>query len=199
MVELIPESYVTRLDLPKIFGRVAPLHVDLGCGDGSFLVALAERNPGENFLGIERMAGRVAKACRKAGPSRTGGRIDNVRVLQLETSYAVEYLLPEESVETFYLLFPDPWPKRRHQRRRVVSPDFLQAIHRALAPGGVLQIATDQLNYFEQVQRLTRDDSRFEKIDSGADDVPSTKFERLFREQGLPIYRLSLRKVSPVM
>ncbi len=203
--ELIPESYVARLDLPKIFGRIAPLHVDLGCGDGSFLAALAERNPEKNFLGIERRAGRVGKACRKAGPSRTGdpsrigGRIDNMRVLHLETSYAVRYLLPEQSVATFYLLFPDPWPKRRHQRRRVVSPDFLQSIHRALAPGGVLQIATDQLDYFQQMQSLTENGPQFEKIDIGVDDLPKTKFERIFQQQGAPIYRCSLRKISPVM
>lgn len=205
MVELIPESYVEPLDLPKIFGRVAPLHVDLGCGDGSFLVALAERNPEMNFLGIERMVGRVAKACRKADPSRTGDpsrmgeRIDNVRVLHLETSYAVRYLLPEESVETFYLLFPDPWPKRRHQRRRVVSPDFLRSIHRALAPGGVLQIATDQLDYFQQMQSLAASGPQFERIDIGAGDLPKTKFERIFQEQGVRIYRCSLRKISPVI
>ena len=137
MVELIPESYIARLDLPKIFGRVAPLQVDLGCGDGTFLCALAERMPEKNFIGIERMTGRVEKAGRKAA------RVENVRVLHVETSYAVKYFLPEQSVESFYLLFPDPWPKRRHQQRRVVTADFLGAIHAALIPNGVLQIATD--------------------------------------------------------
>jgi tRNA (guanine-N7-)-methyltransferase len=124
--------------------------MDLGCGDGSFLVALAKRHPEMNFLGIERMAGRVAKACRKAA------RIDNVRVLHLESSYAVGYLLPENSVDVFYLLFPDPWPKRRHQRRRVMTLEFLQSIHRALVSGGMLRLATDQADYFKQMQHLTK-------------------------------------------
>jgi tRNA (guanine-N7-)-methyltransferase len=202
VVELIPDSYVARLDLPKIFGRYAPVHVDLGCGDGAFLFALAQRHPEKNFLGVERLSGRVEKASRKAGPSRTGTKIDNMRVLNVETSYAVRYLLPERSVETFYLLFPDPWPKRRHHRRRIVTPEFLNSIHSALEEGGLLRIATDQADYFEQISRSARSHSGFEIVDLSASpartDLPVTKFERRFQAQGAPIYRLALRKVSPV-
>ena len=197
MIELIPESYVDRLDLTKVFGRTAPLIVDLGCGDGSFLIAMAERFPAKNFLGVERMAGRVSKTCRKAGPNRTGGELRNVRVLHLESSYVVQFLLPQNSVETFYLLFPDPWPKRRHQRRRVMSPDFLDALHAALAFDGILHMATDQRDYFTAMEHLASGDKRFETVDSEI-NLPQTKFERTFREQGAPIYRLSLRKISPV-
>jgi tRNA (guanine-N7-)-methyltransferase len=201
VVELIPESYIARLDLPRIFGRVAPLQVDLGCGDGSFFAALAERMPERNFLGIERMIGRVRSACRKAE------RIDNMRVIRVETAYAVRYLLPEQSVQVFYLLFPDPWPKRRHQRRRVMSSEFLRSVHCALAPQGLLRIATDQLDYFDHMQRLARADPQFVIVEPllatpvGVDDVdlPLTKFERKFQQQGVRIHRLALRKASPVM
>jgi tRNA (guanine-N7-)-methyltransferase len=201
VVELIPDSYVTRLDLPKIFGRGAPLQVDLGCGDGSFLSALAERMPEKNFLGIERLIGRVRSACRKAE------RIDNMRVIRVETAYAVRYLLPEQSVQIFHLLFPDPWPKRRHERRRVMTSAFLRSIHCALAPQGLLRIATDQLDYFDQMQRLARADPQFAIVEPllatpvGVDDVNLTlsKFERKFQQLGVPIHRLALRKVSPVM
>jgi tRNA (guanine-N7-)-methyltransferase len=198
VVQLIPDSYTVHLDLLKIFGRDAPLHVDLGCGGGAFLFALAQQHPEKNFLGIERLSGRVEKASRKAGPSRTGTKIDNMRVLNVETSYAVRYLLPERSVETFYLLFPDPWPKRRHRRRRIVTPDFLNSIHAALEENGVLRIATDQLDYFEQIAQLGRADFRFAVVDVEDVDLPVTKFERKFQAQGAPIYRLALRKVSPV-
>jgi len=202
VVELIPDSYVAALDFPKIFGRDAPLHIDLGCGDGAFVFALAQRHPEKNFLGIERLSGRVEKASRKAGPSRTGTKIDNMRVLNVETSYAVRYLLPERSVETFYLLFPDPWPKRRHHQRRIVTPDFLNSIHAALEENGVLRIATDQLDYFEQITCLARSQSGYAILDANASpartDLPVTKFERRFQAQGAPIYRLALRKVSPV-
>jgi tRNA (guanine-N7-)-methyltransferase len=201
VVELIPDSYVTRLNLSKIFGRVAPVQVDLGCGDGSFLSALAERMPEKNFLGVERLIRRVCRACRKAE------RIDNMRVIRVETSYAVRYLLPEQSVQVFHLLFPDPWPKRRHERRRVMTSEFLRSVHCALAPEGLLRIATDQLDYFDQMQRLARADPQFAIVDPllatsiGVDDVdlPISKFERKFQQQGVPIHRLALRKVSPVM
>jgi tRNA (guanine-N7-)-methyltransferase len=193
VIELIPDSYVTQLDFIAIFGRSAPLHVDLGCGDGSFLCELGQRNPGQNFLGIEKLVGRVSKTCRKAAA------LENVRVLNVEISYAVRHLLPPGSVETFYLMFPDPWPKRRHHRRRLVQEDFLDSIHHALTNDGSLRIATDQLDYFQQIQRVAESDDRFRKIDIGdAAALPSTKFERRFVEQGAPIYRLSLRKVSPV-
>ena len=194
-----PASLTDRLDLEKIFGRTAPLHVDLGCGDGSFLCALAQRMPEKNFLGIERLLGRSNSAARKAP--------HNVRVLRMESSYAVRYLLPPASVETFYLLFPDPWPKRRHQRRRIVNDVFLDAVHDALAANGNLHIATDQLDYFEQIKETARGRGVFvplSGVDPGADpartvDLPITKFENEFRKQGAPIYRLELRKISPVI
>jgi tRNA (guanine-N7-)-methyltransferase len=196
VIELIPETYVAPLDLLAIFGRAAPLHVDLGCGDGSFLCELAQRYPDQNFLGTERLVGRVAKSCRKSA------NLENVRVLNVESSYAVGYLLPERSIETFYLLFPDPWPKRRHQRRRIVKTDFLDAIHRALANNGFFRVATDQLDYFEQIRAVVRNHSGFAIVDANAGpvptDLPLTKFERRFSALGVPIYRLALRKISPV-
>jgi tRNA (guanine-N7-)-methyltransferase len=193
VIELIPETYLAPLDLLAIFGHAAPLHVDLGCGAGDFLCELARKYPQRNFLGVDKMAGRVAKASRKAAA------LENVRVLNVESSYAVRYLLPEASVETFYLLFPDPWPKRRHHRRRIVSDQFLDSIERALEPAGLLHIATDQGDYFQQIERAALNDCRFDKIDIDEfDPLPQTKFERRFREQGAPIYQLALRKISPV-
>jgi tRNA (guanine-N7-)-methyltransferase len=190
VVELIPETYFAPIDLVATFGRIAPLEVDLGCGDGSFLCELAQRYPERNFLGVDKLAGRVAKTCRKAIA------LENVRVLNLEISYAARYLLPEESVETFYLFFPDPWPKRRHHRRRLVTRDFLDSISRALVSRGSLRIATDQRDYFEQIERTVQNHSEFMIV--GDVDLPATKFERRFRQQGAPIYRLSLQKISPV-
>jgi tRNA (guanine-N7-)-methyltransferase len=196
VVELIPETYLDPLDPLAIFGRAARLHVDLGCGDGSFLCEMARRHPDENFLGIEKLVGRAAKVCHKA----TG--LKNVRVLNLEISYAVRYLLPKASVETFYLLFPDPWPKRRHHRRRIVTHDFLDSAHRALVSDGIFLIATDQIDYLQQIQQRAQNHSGFAIVDPTASPartgLPMTKFERRFREADTPIYRLTLRKISPV-
>ena len=194
VIELSPELQVARLDLLQLFGRAAPLHVDLGCGDGSFLCEMARQFPKKNFLGIERLTKRVEKVCRKAE------EIENVRVLRADTLYAVRSLLPESSVETFYLLFPDPWPKRRHQLRRIFTPEFLDATAVALEQRGVLRVATDQHDYFHQIERLSRVHVQFQVVPQSPDDslLPVTKFERKFREQGAPIYRLTLRKTSPV-
>ena len=186
-----PESLTNRLDLEKIFGRKAPLHVDLGCGDGSFLCALAQRMPCKNFLGIERLLGRIRSAARKAAS------LDNVRLLQMESFYAVRYLLPAESVETFYLLFPDPWPKRRHHRRRIVTLDFLNSIHAALEHNGVIYIATDHLDYFRKIKKTAESTHGF-AIDDADVDLPQSKFGLAFRQKGAPIHWLALRKVSPV-
>ena len=194
VIEPVPELQVARLDVAELFGRSAPLHVDLGCGDGSFLCAMAQQFPKRNFLGIERLTKRVEKVRHKAD------KIENVRVLRADTLFAVRYLLPESSVETFYLLFPDPWPKRRHQFRRIFTRDFLDAIAVALEQEGIVRVATDQLDYFRQIERLSCAHLQFEVVPAFPDEsvLPLTKFERKFRDQGAPIYRLTLRKISPV-
>jgi tRNA (guanine-N7-)-methyltransferase len=194
VIELPGKFQVARLDLVQLFGRNAPLRVDLGCGDGSFLCEMAQQFPKTNFLGIEHLTKRVEKVRRKAE------KIENVRVLRADTLFAVRYLLSESSVETFYLLFPDPWPKRRHHFRRIFTRDFLNAIATALERDCFLRVATDQLEYFRQIERLSRADPQFQIVSQSSTDgvLPVTKFERKFREQGLPIYRLTLRKTSPV-
>jgi tRNA (guanine-N7-)-methyltransferase len=193
VIELIPASYIAPIDLGKAFSRNAPIDVDLGCGEGTFLLAMAGRHPERNFLGVERMRGRVETVCRKAV------NIHNVRVLHLESAYAVRYLLPPNSVQTFYLLFPDPWPKRRHHGRRIATTEFLDAIHRALEPCGAIHVATDDRNYFERIDYLAQNDSRFGRIDNSGNDLPETRFQKRFQERGKSVYGLVLRKVSPVM
>ncbi len=184
-------SLTNPLDLENIFGRKAPLHVDLGCGDGSFLRAVAQRMPDKNFLGIERLRGRIRSAARKTAD------LSNMRLLQIESSYAVRYLLPPESVETFYLLFPDPWPKRRHHRHRIVTPDFLNSVYVALEKKGVIYIATDHLEYFQKIKDIAELDPGFAIVELDV-ELPPTGFELIFRQKDAPIHWLALRKISPV-
>ena len=129
----------------ELFGGGAPLEVDLGCGDGSFLVEMARHFPERRFLGVERLLGRVRKVCRKL--QRAG--LENARVLRLESRYTVEWLLPGDSVSRLHLLCPDPWPKARHHRRRLLQPEFLAAVARVLEPGGEFLFKTDNEEYFE--------------------------------------------------
>jgi tRNA (guanine-N7-)-methyltransferase len=190
-VEIVPASYFAPLDLEAIYGRSAPVEVDLGCGDGCFLAEIAAANPARDFLGIERLPGRVRRAHRKI----TQRELTNARVLRLETSYAIRQMLPVDSVALFHLMFPDPWPKRRHWRRRIVTKDFFASIHRALAPHGLLRIATDQIAYFREIERLAAQAQFMISSDPEPHRAPST-FEKRFSES--EIYRLVLRKVSDV-
>ena len=192
-VEYVPKSLISALEFDKVFSRLAPLEIDLGCGDGAFLAALAQENPTRNFLGIERLLGRVRSVCRKIA------RLDlrNARILRVESNYAVTHLLPAGSVTTFHLLFPDPWPKRRHHRRRAFTPEFVSSIHRALIAGGLFHVATDHADYFHQIERVIAATDLF-LISREQYHFPPTSFEQKYVARGLSIHRLLLRKVSPV-
>ena len=191
--EVVPEDDSRALDLDSIFGRVAPLEVDLGCGDGSYLTELASQNPERNFLGVEKLFGRVRSACKKIARLE----LNNARILRADIPHTAQQLLPAESVEVFHLLFPDPWPKRRHHVRRVFTSELLASLARALTPDGLFRVATDDTDYFQEMTRVLARVSFFEEYaDIAATAVPSTTFEKRFLERGLEIHRLVLRKVS---
>ena len=168
------------------------MEVDLGCGDGSFLAALAARDPERNFLGLERLAGRVRSS--SGGIERRA--LANARVLRGDIAHAVESL-PASSVDVFHLMFPDPWPKRRHHVRRVFTGQFLQSIARALGSGGVLRMATDHREYFEQMLRVAAATPLFQAF-TPLDDppLPRSNFEERYLAAGDEIFRLALRKIS---
>ncbi len=191
-IELIPKDYFAPLDLAQVFSNSGPLEVDLGCGDGGFIAAQAERFPERNFLGIEKLGGRVLRASKKA--ARLGLR--NVRVLRVESAYAIQYLLPPGSVDTVHLLFPDPWPKKKHRRRRIVTPEFLASVYGLLVPDGRFRIATDQENYFASIRELISDSGFMEMTPPEGETFPITTFEKHFVREGAPIYRLELRKLA---
>jgi tRNA (guanine-N7-)-methyltransferase len=191
--EIIPENYFAPLHLETLYRSRAPLEVDLGCGDGLFLAAAAAASSSRNFLGIERMPGRVRSACRRI----EAAGLSNARVLEIEISYAVRHLLPAASVAVFHLLFPDPWPKRRHSPRRIFTGELLGSLHRALAPDGTLRIATDDTDYFREIERLASLSPGFVAISDRETPLSPSTFEKRFRRDGLEIHRLVLRKVSP--
>jgi tRNA (guanine-N7-)-methyltransferase len=189
-MELFPPSILEPISLREIFSTDRRLEVDLGSGPGKFLVESALKFPERNFLGIERLLGRVRKTCRVA--SEIG--LTNLRVLRLELDYTVRYLLPDNSVWRFHLNFPDPWPKRRHHPRRVVDSEFLEAIYRSLTQGGELWIKTDYEAYFQQITKAAAGSDLWDSMEWGDDGYPLTDFEEKFLAKQLPIYRLRLRR-----
>ncbi len=195
-----PGDYFAPLDLAAMFpGReAAPLEVDVGSGDGGFLVERASRKPERRFIGVERLLGRVRKTARRAARANA----TNVRLLRIESHYFVRYLLPPGSVNVMHLMFPDPWPKVRHHKRRIFQREFLDAVAQALAPGGELRLSTDDLPYYEQMCEVFGEHPAFSEERPGGSpwdpgvDYPQTDFERYFRADGLPIYRAKLRLCS---
>jgi len=140
--------------LAKAFaGDVAeplPLVVEIGFGRGEFLLDLARRSPEQAHLGIEILYKRVLKMARRLARSE----IRNLRLLQLDGHQALAELLPEASVRTFWVNFPDPWPKARHARRRLVQPGFARLVAARLVPGGRIHLATDDVPYAEQFHEV---------------------------------------------
>ncbi len=191
-LEVVPTDIFGPLSFADIFQNEHPVEIDLGSGSGRFLIQAGSQYPERNFLGVERLLGRVRKTLRSA--SRLG--LTNVRVLRLEIDYTVRYLLPAGSISRLHLSFPDPWPKRRHHGRRLVGEEFLMASASALASGGELWIKTDHADYFDSITKAA--DSQTESFVScpWSEEYPGTDFEETYRSQNLPIYHLRLRKVN---
>jgi len=184
-----PEE-VRRAGWSQLFGlpAAAPLrlHVDIGFGDGDFLIELARRDPGRSVVGIELSFKRVLKVAQRL--SRTDLR--NVRLLGVDAAWAVREAFRDESVESFWINFPDPWPKRCHQRRRLVGPGFVREISRRLMIGGSLHIATDAPDYAEAIRCALEGEPLLEILEAPTAhfgerrELPPTKFQRVWAAQG---------------
>jgi tRNA (guanine-N7-)-methyltransferase len=190
--EFVPADYFRKLGRSEICRDGRPLEVDLGCGDGSFLMEMARQHPERDFLGVERLLGRVRKVCKKI--TRRG--LENARVLRLESGYVTEWLLPEEAVSRLHLLCPDPWPKVRHHRRRLVQVDFLEAVRRALVPGGEFLFMTDHEDYFRWAEEKVAAFGGFERLEWNEESFfyPKTDFQQLWESEGKAMWRLRCRK-----
>ncbi|MEM1296690.1 MAG: tRNA (guanosine(46)-N7)-methyltransferase TrmB [Verrucomicrobiota bacterium] len=193
-LEFVPRNadYFQESRVQDLFDREAPMELDLGCGDGGFLMAMAAEFPDRNFIGVERLLGRVRAVCRKADRRS----LENVRVLRLDSAYAVGRLLPKNAFSRVHLLFPDPWPKKKHQKRRIVTPEFVAAIHELLESGGEFLFKTDHEEYFEHARQVILDFEAMESV-PWPDDAfyyAETDFERQWKEEGKRIQGVRVRK-----
>jgi tRNA (guanine-N7-)-methyltransferase len=184
----VPPDYFQ--ELPEVFpASTRPLEIDLGCGDGTFLTGMAAQHPERDFLGVERMLGRVDKTARKIQRMQ----LPNARIMRLESSYTVAALLPSARVSRLHLLCPDPWPKKKHAARRLVNQsDFLDGLTRILTPGGEFLLKTDDEPYFEDaLASLATRTHQFTRLDWPADAFfyPTTDFEQSWLNLGRCIHR----------
>ncbi len=190
----IPADYFRELRKEEIFADTTrPLEVDLGSGDGTFLVEMARQHPERDFLGIERLSGRIVKTAKKI--KRLG--LTNARVLQLESAYSVAWLLPKSSISRLHLLCPDPWPKKRHHKNRLVNSDeFLRGLEHILVPGGEFLLKTDHEEYFQNAIESLASRPAFQRLDwpDHAFFYPQTDFEQHWLSQGLSIHRARWQK-----
>ena len=192
MIVTLP-SIVERLDVARLFLRPQPLEVELGCGDASFLVEYARRNPVINFIGVERLLGRLQKLDRKG--RRLG--LANTRGVRIESSYFLQYLLPPHGATALHIYFPDPWPKKKHRKHRLINETFPALARGALAPGGTVFLRTDDADYFQQMNEVFDAVDFFEKTDTPAAlSEITTDFERDFNARGIPTLRAAYKVLN---
>lgn len=187
------ETILEPLVISRLFKESRPLEVELGCGDASFLAEYARQNPDLNLIGVERLLGRIQKLHRKG--MRLG--LANVRGVRIESTYFLQYLLPRHSARAIHVYFPDPWPKKKHRKYRMINEVFPGMASAALVPGGVVYLRTDDADYFGQMNEVFAGSKDFASTEtpSGLAGI-TTDFERDFNAQGIPTLRAAYRLVN---
>jgi tRNA (guanine-N7-)-methyltransferase len=186
-------SILEPLNVKEYFPKTQPLEIELGCGDASFLLNYAQAHPERNFIGVERLGGRIRKLDRKG---RRAG-LTNLRGLRIESSYFLEYLLPPKSATALHVYFPDPWPKRKHLKNRFINERFTQVAQRVLVPGGIVYLRTDHEDYFEQMTTVFAASAAFRPVKTpGELSALLTDFEEEFLKQGLQTKRAGYQLVN---
>ena len=197
-VSLKIEDLNGKIDFVRIFGRTGPVHIEIGSGKGTYLLNQAGAQPGDNFLGIEWARKYYRYAVDRIG--RWG--LINVRIIRTDAAVFLADYICDSSVDCFHIYFPDPWPKKRHHKRRFVCQANLGHLIRCLKTDGKIKIATDHADYFEVIQELINNEQKkLEEIQfhptTGADtgEWVGTNFERKYLKDQRPIYTLAVKKI----
>jgi tRNA (guanine-N7-)-methyltransferase len=182
-------------DPSAVFGRRAPLALEVGCGTGHFILERARQQPEIDFLAIDIYNKGCLKTCRKLDAAG----INNVRVLRIEARELLAKFMPAAALQAIYVNCPDPWPKQRHRERRLVNRDFLVLAGHRLAAGGEFFFSSDQHDYVEQVAALLTGLPAFRNqlTVPFADTLPGyplSKYMRRFLVQGLPVHFIHARR-----
>lgn len=180
-----------RLTPNDFFGNDKPFNVEIGIGNGEFISEYAKANPEQNYLGFEVMKRIFNRAIIKARQVES----KNVRLIHFDATFIVS-LLQDGCVDNFYVNFPDPWPKKRHKKRRILKTEFIELLARKLKPGGTICMATDQIDYaLEIAENLTPVESLKSVyntiyIDRLDDYLPTKYYRKFVPELGVSFFRL---------
>lgn len=184
------------LDLTALFGRAAPKIVEIGFGMGETTAAIARENPDKDYLAIEVYSPGVGNLLKRIDALG----LSNVRVIQHDAVDVLEWMLAPESLDGVHIFFPDPWPKKRHHKRRLIQPPFVALLAQRLKPGGYLHVATDWQDYAEHILAVLSEEPRLANA-AGRGFVPRpnsrppTKFEERGRRLGHGVWDVLFRRV----
>ena len=186
------------LDMVALFGREAPVVLEIGFGMGASLVEMAKNAPEKNFIGIEVHRPGVGACLSSAAEAG----VTNLRLFCHDAVEVLEQMIPEQSIDTLQLFFPDPWHKSRHHKRRIVQPAFVEMLRPRLKLGGLFHMATDWQNYAEHMLEVMRVAPGFSNTSEFGDYVPRpdsrplTKFERRGHRLGHGVWDLVFQRIS---
>ena len=197
-LEVDPVAWVPPFDWRALFGNEGPVELEIGCGKGMFLREIATANPAVNFLGVEREPMYYRKGAVRL--TRTG--LTNIRLMHADGLDVLTRWIAPASLRVLHILFPDPWPKKRHHKRRIFCPETLALAHRRLAPGGEFRVATDHEEYGTIIRELFEAHGElFEPLEWPADalDRHSTNYEQKWIRQGRhPWWARYRRRTEPL-
>jgi tRNA (guanine-N7-)-methyltransferase len=188
--ELLPKHGIGFSDLPLSSSRNAPLVVEIGSGMGETTAAIALGNPTLDFVAIEVHGPGIGSLLNRIAAQE----IRNLRVIRHDAIEVLEKMVADGSLAAIHLFFPDPWPKKRHHKRRIVQPEFAALAARKLAAGGILHAATDWPEYAEHIWATLKEEPLLEPAEEGLVMRPETKFESRGRRLGHPIRDLYFRR-----
>lgn len=167
-----------------LFDNERPVELEIGAGRGDFLIGYCEANPQLNLVAVERKINYLQRGINKARQKE----LSNVRFLNLEVAHFLQEYAPPQSLQAVHIYFPDPWPKKRHLRRRLIQPDFIKMLADKIVPGGGLHLRTDHPNYFDHMMEVMGNQPFFTSVAvPEALSQHKTGFERRFTEDGIPI------------
>jgi tRNA (guanine-N7-)-methyltransferase len=179
-----------RLNLEEWLGNANPVILEIGSGKGRFLIATATERPDVNVIGIEKSL-HYHRVIRDRILKRS---LRNIRLINHDAFLVLREMIPDASISEIHIYFPDPWPRKKEQKRRIIRPEVLEEMRRVLVEGGWGIYVTDHQEYFEAAAPHVEAEFRSERRIPGPDDPPRTNYEAKYREEGRPIYEIRFWK-----